>query len=33
MTEFIPADWLSRAAFWIGLVVWSRPVELERKIT
>lgn len=31
MTEFISFDWLSRAAFWTGLVVWSRPLDIERK--
>jgi len=26
--EFIPADWVSRAAFWPGLEVLSRPVSI-----
>jgi hypothetical protein len=30
--EFIPADWLERAAFWPGLTVYSRPVQIERRI-
>jgi hypothetical protein len=30
--EFIPAAWLERAAFWPGLVVYSRPVQIERRI-
>jgi len=30
--EFIPADWLERAAFWPGLMVYSRPVQIERRI-
>ena len=29
--EFIPADWLERAAWWPGLVVYSRPVTVERR--
>ena len=33
MIEFIPMDWLSRAAFWPGLIVWSRPFEIERITT
>jgi len=31
--EFIPADWLERAAWWPGLVVYSRPVLIERRET
>jgi len=30
--EFIPAEWMERAAFWPGLVVYSRPVQIERRI-
>jgi len=26
--EFIPADWLDRAAWWPGLQVYSRPVRI-----
>lgn len=26
--EFIPLDWLDRAAWWPGLVVYSRPVKV-----
>jgi len=30
--EFIPADWLERAAWWPGLMVYSRPVQIERRV-
>jgi len=30
--EFIPADWLERAACWPGLIVYSRPAEVERRV-
>ena len=29
--EFIPANWLERAAWWPGLTVYSRPVQIERR--
>ena len=32
IVEFIPADWLERAAWWPGLTVYSRPVAIERRI-
>lgn len=32
VVEFIPADWLERAACWPGLRVYSRPVAVERRI-
>jgi hypothetical protein len=30
--EFVPAEWLERAVFWPGLLVYSRPVQIERRI-
>jgi hypothetical protein len=30
--EFVPAEWMERAAFWPGLVVYSRPAEIERRV-
>jgi hypothetical protein len=30
--EFVPADWLERAAWWPGLIVYRRPVEVERRV-
>jgi hypothetical protein len=30
--EFIPANWLEQAAWWPGLVVYSRPVLVERRV-
>jgi len=32
VVEFIPAEWVERAAFWPGLVVYSRPVAIERRV-
>ena len=32
VVEFIPADWVERAAFWPGLVVYSRPIAIERRL-
>ena len=32
VVEFIPADWLERAACWPGLIVYSRPVDVERRV-
>ena len=32
VVEFIPAEWVERAAFWPGLVVYSRPVAVERRV-
>jgi hypothetical protein len=32
LVEFIPADWVERAAFWPGLVVFSRPIAVERRV-
>jgi hypothetical protein len=32
VVEFIPADWLERAACWPGLTVYSRPVAVERRV-
>jgi len=29
--EFIPAEWIERAAFWPGLVVHSRPITIEQR--
>jgi hypothetical protein len=31
VVEFIPAEWLERAAWWPGLVVYSRPITVERR--
>jgi hypothetical protein len=31
LVEFIPASWLERAAWTPGLVVYSRPVFIERR--
>jgi hypothetical protein len=30
--EFIPLDWVERAAWWPGLVTYSRPLAIERRI-
>ncbi len=30
--DFIPADWVERAACWPGLMVYSRPVAVERRV-
>jgi hypothetical protein len=30
--DFIPAEWVERAAFWPGLVVYSRPITIERRL-
>jgi hypothetical protein len=30
--DFIPADWVERAAWWPGLTVYSRPVAVERRV-
>ncbi len=30
--EYIPVGWLERAAWWPGLVVYSRPLAIERRI-
>lgn len=32
VVEFIPAEWVERAAFWPGLVVYSRPISIERRV-
>lgn len=32
LVEFIPAEWVERAAFWPGLVVYSRPISIERRV-
>ena len=32
LIEFIPADWLERAAWTPGLVVYSRPITVERRV-
>jgi hypothetical protein len=26
--QFIPSEWLERAAFWQGLVAYSRPIDI-----
>ncbi len=31
VVEFIPAEWLERAAAWPGLLVYSRPAAIERR--
>lgn len=31
VVEFIPLDWIERACAWPGLVVYSRPVVIERR--
>lgn len=30
--EYIPENWLARAAFNPGLRVYSRPIEIERRL-
>ena len=32
IVEYIPADWLERAACWPGIMVYSRPLAIERRI-
>jgi len=32
VVEFIPAEWVERAVFWPGLVVYSRPIAVERRV-
>jgi len=32
IVEFIPSDWLERAAWWPGLMVYSRPLVIDRRI-
>ena len=32
VVEFIPAEWVERAAFWPGLLVYSRPIAIEQRV-
>lgn len=29
--EFIPSEWVERACAWPGLLVYSRPIVIERR--
>ena len=29
ITDFIPSEWLTRAAGWAGLIVWSRTILIS----
>ena len=31
VVEFIPANWLERAAGWPGLLVYNQPAAIERR--